>query len=329
MVNHMSIMHIIGCIHRYDDLQQTRIMSKKLAIKGHATRGKEVIELFKMMGGKICVDTNASVGYAYYIDMSNNMIICSNEKAVKHNLDKYKLFTLEEFLEKFPYKVGDKVNQPCRGCVKTITSMEWDEYLETVSYKLDNKIYTRIEQLKVVNDLPYKETNMKPNKCTYCVYAVNNNHCGLRGFRSNFNVNYCSAQNVDKLPNGFELQEDGYFSWVNKKSKYPTTYDECCDLLNADEFVEYELMTNFPKLINARNAYWKIAGEEMGLGKPWEPNWADAREVKYSIEPVYGSIDYTAIELRENRILVFPTDEMRTQFYYNFKDLIESCKELL
>ena len=53
------------------------------------------------------------------------------------------------------------------------------------------------------------------NLCIECVYAVNNNHCGLRGFRSNFNVNYCSAQNIDKLPNGFELQEDGYFSWVN------------------------------------------------------------------------------------------------------------------
>ena len=43
------------------------------------------------------------------------------------------------------------------------------------------------------------------NKCAQCVYAVNNDHCGLRGFRNNFNVNYCSAQNVDKLPNGFEL----------------------------------------------------------------------------------------------------------------------------
>ena len=36
----------------HDDLQQTRIMSKKLAIRGHSTRGKEVIELLEMMGGK-------------------------------------------------------------------------------------------------------------------------------------------------------------------------------------------------------------------------------------------------------------------------------------
>lgn len=28
-------------------------MSKKLAIKGHPTRGKEVIKLLEMMGGKV------------------------------------------------------------------------------------------------------------------------------------------------------------------------------------------------------------------------------------------------------------------------------------
>jgi hypothetical protein len=31
----------------------------------------------------------------------------------------------------------------------------------------------------------------------------------------------------------------------------------------------------------------------------------------------------------KNHILVFPTAEMRDAFYENFKDLIESCKELL
>jgi hypothetical protein len=32
--------------------------------------------------------------------------------------------------------------------------MNWDSYLNTVTYKLDDKIYTTIEQLKIVNDLP-------------------------------------------------------------------------------------------------------------------------------------------------------------------------------
>jgi hypothetical protein len=113
-------------------------MGKKLAIKGHATRGKEVIELLEMMGGK---NTYGNTGYmeSLYFSIYNDTIIYGSDRSFLN--DNYVFFTLEEFLEKFPYKVGDKVNQPCRGCVKTITSMEWDTYLNTVSYKLDNKIF--------------------------------------------------------------------------------------------------------------------------------------------------------------------------------------------
>ena len=318
-------------------------MSQKLAIRGHSTRGKEVIELLEMMGGKNNCDSPAdNLGLCYLID--DDFDICAHYFGYDDYEDgELNIFTLEEFLEKFPFKVGDKVNQPCRGCVKTITSMEWDEYLDTVSYKLDNKIYTRIEQLKVVNDLPYKEANMKPNKCTYCVYAVNNNHCGLRGFRSNFNVNYCSAQNVDKLPNGFELQEDGYFSWVNKKPKYPTTYAECCEVLvgrkpkpNEISFDKMELclvdldntqsidfqnpyLPQFNSLFRlrmCRDAYWKIYGEQMGLGKPWEPDLEN--EELYCIQNYNKQITISRTNTAFNKIIIFPTEEMRDVFFKNF-----------
>ena len=122
---------------------------------------------------------------------------------------------------------------------------------------------------------------MKKSVCNTYVYVVNNNHCGLRGFRSDFNVKYCSAQNVDKLPNGFELQEDGYFSWVNKKPKYLKTFDECLNVLYCKSVLrtiighKAELLFNLEKLLICRDAYWKIAGEQMELGKPWEPNWTD------------------------------------------------------
>jgi hypothetical protein len=195
----------------------------------------------------------------------------------------------------------------------------------------------------------YKEINMSKNKCKSCVYAVNNDHCGLRGFRSNFNVNYCSAQNVDKLPNGFELQEDGYFSWVNKKPKYPNTYKECCDVLLIPPYYNLRYHTyehcygefatsntllslenklnTLGKLIICLDAYWKIAGEEMGLGKPWEPNWTTFEGMpaifRFRYNIVCDSIK------NQHCLLVFPTEEMRNAFYENFKDLIEQCKELL
>ena len=125
----------------------------------------------------------------------------------------------------------------------------------------------------------------------------------------------------------FDRVENGKIILKPIKSKYPKTYDKCCNILNVDEFVGYELMTNFPKLINARNAYWKIAGEEMGLGKPWEPNWTTFEGMPAIFRFRYNIVcDFIK---DQHCLLVFPTKEMRDIFYNNFKNTIETCKNLL
>ena len=182
---------------------------------------------------------------------------------------------------------------------------------------------------------------MKRNACQKCVFAVYDDkpHCGLRGFTNDFNVEYCSAED-DTIPNGYELQEDGYFSWVKKKKEYPKTYMECCDILGCcsynigfdrcetsyDESLQNMLLA-FRELYICRNAYWKIAGEEMGLGKPWSPTDSDYTTGRYCILVFRGNIIYSTPA--QDCILTFPTEEMRDAFYENFKGLIEECKELL
>lgn len=118
-----------------------------------------------------------------------------------------------------------------------------------------------------------------------------------------------------------------------KKKEYPKTYEECIGKLpiNWDSKVEgykYDLLTTFQKLLICRDAYWKIAGDKMGLDKSWEPNWTDNNEVKFIIGVAENEIIkcYNGIA---QYILAFPTEEMRDTFYENFKDLIEQCKELL
>ena len=127
-----------------------------------------------------------------------------------------------------------------------------------------------------------------------------------------------------------------------KKKEYPKTYEECCKVLGIEgnsllistkHITDYEralgnLMGRLHGLIICRDAYWKIAGEEMGLGKPWEPDWLDDDTKKCVITSAkvfetFGGLGYI------NYILTFPTKEMRDAFYENFKDLIEKCKELL
>ena len=132
-----------------------------------------------------------------------------------------------------------------------------------------------------------------------------------------------------------------------KKKEYPKTYEECCKVLGCkanDFFTDFsynccdvetsdyedkidDLLQNFRKLIYCRDAYWKIAGEEMGLGKPWEPSESDYITGRYCIFVHQGNIICSTPA--EDCPFTFPTEEMRAAFYENFKELIESVKELL
>ena len=118
-----------------------------------------------------------------------------------------------------------------------------------------------------------------------------------------------------------------------KKKEYPKTYEECCKIIEVPYLKNYVagykngLLDNFQKLLICRDAYWKIYGEENGLGKPWEP---DCTRGYFIPAIIYrsGSIQKVEVHYR-NAILIFPTAEMRDVFYENFKDLINICKEFL
>jgi hypothetical protein len=142
-----------------------------------------------------------------------------------------------------------------------------------------------------------------------------------------------------KLPDGYIFKdENGNVINTNKivlekkKKEYPKTYEECyqiTELSKTSDIYGYKngLLFEFQKLLIARDAYWKIAGEEMRLGKPWEPDY-NSLKTKYTIEVIENKVVVIST-ISENHILAFPTEEMRDAFYENFKELIESCKELL
>lgn len=155
---------------------------------------------------------------------------------------------------------------------------------------------------------------------------------------------YNENNNEIKLPEGyiFKDENDNVINATKivlekKKKKYPKTYEECHEIIvqwkecNCNPNSELILcdvpIHDFCKLIIARNAYWKIAGEEMGLGKPWEPNWSDNLS-KYYISFYNKKVD-KGITNYSNKILVFPTEEMRDAFFEYFKERIDKCKELL
>lgn len=150
--------------------------------------------------------------------------------------------------------------------------------------------------------------------------------------------------NEIKLPDGYIFKDENgniinatKIVMEKKEKKYPKTYEECAEVLsNRAVFRNFrnnlghkgEILYTLQKLLVCRDAYWKIAGEEMGLGKPWEPDWKGGK-LKYVILYDYGEIRVDTCSYIANRILTFPTEEIRDAFYDNFKKEIEICKELL
>ena len=162
--------------------------------------------------------------------------------------------------------------------------------------------------------------------------------------RDNINDTYiCPEGYIFKDENGNVINTTKIV--LEKKGKrYPKTYEECCKILGVNpnnfltttdcydgevETIDYEigLLSKFVSLWYlriCRDAYWKMTGEEMGLGKPWEPTM----ETVYCISRNDNVIKCSYRGGKSN-ILEFPTPEMRDAFYENFKELIEECKELL
>ena len=303
-----------------------------LAIKGHATRGKEVIEILEMLGGKNQRNYNGdSISSIYYlnndkiIDFCNGYCVCA-----------YKIFTLKEFLEKFPYKVGDKVQH--RGATSCVTiyeieGLKWTD--NQVEYKVHSLHMPNCHCIAFAGQLqPYKEQEpieeqkLIPPYMDYDVRTskMNSAEVDLERF-------------IVSIPKGYEFVgvDNQQVVFEKVKPQYPKTYEECCKIkgVNSKRNIEYarcetdysgqliSILNKFMKLLICRDAYCKIAGEQMGLGKPWEPDWNNLSTTHEFIKINKGCFTYSS------RVLVFPTEEMRDAFYENFKELINECKELL
>ena len=145
------------------------------------------------------------------------------------------------------------------------------------------------------------------------------------------------------IPKGYEfagVDDDAQqVVFTQIQPKYPKTYEECCEILGVPSNFELRNQTIaawyivrlsfFQQLLICRNTYWKIAGEQMGLGKPWAPDYTDKLEKKYSIWVDRDEIVTGGAFITTQMVLTYPTEEMRDAFYENFKKLIEECKEFL
>lgn len=305
--------------------------NKLLVIKGHSTRGKEVIEILEMLGGKngklegdsiesLCGNNPQGI---YYIQTCNNLICIRHADSCE--LNDFIIFTLEEFLEKYPYKVGDKV-KTVYGKIGNVSKCKWDADNNCMIYKLDTSVYNSFYFAHEL--IPYKEEiKAEDHKEIYTDSAI------VDDSKTDIIIN------GEKLiaPNGFTIKtattngDSLIVEYMKNKPQYPKTYKECCEVLGintkANDAQGYKAddIICLQELLIYRDAYWKIAGEEMGLFEHWEPDFSE--NSIYAIGTYYGTIEKRMVV--GGGILLFPTEEMRDAFFENFKDLIEKCKEFL
>ena len=288
------------------------------------TISKKVGEYYEMKEDVGAVDAK----YLFTDDMIEKLILDNTIEPVDTNI---------------LFKEGDKVicYDGCPGIIESVYVKE-----NGVSYGvsiggIDFGVYRNTELKPYVPKTPipeykdiYKELRLDPSDDDKLATEVTGKDYKL------IPPNGYLIGKVTNVNNGIIVE------YVKKKPNLPTKYKECCEILNVPElelayntdYSTLNLSTYEWKKLNAynalhklrvcRDAYWKIAGEQMGLNNSWEPDWEDFEQDKFCIRVENNEVIKKSVT-RYQRILAFPTEEMRDFFYENFLFTIVQAKELL
>lgn len=150
------------------DMNESKPLQLQLAIQGHATRGNEVIDILKWLGGKNPHSyTGDNPKFHYEIDDFDGYL----RKLVvtgKNGEYGYLGYTLEQFLEKYPYKKGDSVI--CNADTpKPVLHAKWEN--NQVLYSLDKEglCWYSADKIK-----PYEKAIERTNETDCDAYPYSN-----------------------------------------------------------------------------------------------------------------------------------------------------------
>ena len=293
----------------------------KIAIKGHASRGKEVIQILESLGGKNVEKLTGTYESFYYIDDRNE--ISDNHK--ENFPPNYKLYTLEEFEKEFPFKIGDEVIFPVKTGLASgkITGLTYVG--DQLKYEVDNRIagYRYIE----------------PHKLS--LYPMNEER----------NITLTLDKAKEWYKKGGELKEIALQAFTEKeltKVELPRSWEEFCkthDIMPKETVISgknsniscigvritrnaqddrnmcpskasAEAHLAMIQLEQLRNCWW---GD-------WKPIWGISQ--KWCIR-LFNGVPSVGITTNISKFLTFPTKEMAEEFLKCFRDLIEKAGDLI
>ena len=129
-----------------------------------------------------------------------------------------------------------------------------------------------------------------------------------------------------EIPKGYKFKQRIHDELVfERMNAQPTDIKEAVEILDISMFMSEnyckEQLETLQRLLIFRDAWWKMADD-------WKPDWTNFKVNKFCIG-VDRNITSNCNKVTGNKILAFPTAEMRDAFYENFKELINEVKELL
>lgn len=284
-----------------------------IAIQGHPTRGKEVIQILKSLGGKNTNHLHGNNCDGYYCILGDNHITSI------FSILGHKVYTLEEFEKEFPFKVGDRVVSLTTGLIGTITKF----FKNGIYYfKYDNGIcsFASASHLKL-----YKE--MKEERNITLTLEKAKEWYKKGGELKEVALQAYSEEELSKveLPKSWENFCDNYM--IDDSEGY---FDACCTVRSADISCRHPLYDKnvCPSIESAKAHLAMIQLEQLRncWWNGWEPIW-DISE-KWCI-CLWGNELGVEITKNISRFLTFPTRKMAEEFLECFRDLIEKAGDLI
>ena len=287
----------------------------KIAIQGHPTRGREVIQILESLGGENRYDESCSnEKFVYFINsigfiFSVTQSMCSNER---------RIYTLEEFENEFPFKIGDKVitNNDCIGIVEKLIP----EHISAYCVNTGNVSYwSTPSALRLYREMK-KERNVTltlDKAKEWYKKGGELREVALQAF---------TEKELNSLPRSWEeFCRDNPVKTSEAVICTESTIVTCdcseirdsdCDREICPSIKSAEAHLAMIQLEQLRNCWWN----------GWEPIW-DA-STKYIIKRNHNEI-HVIHAYNVSAFLVFPTREMAEEFLECFRDLIEKARDLI
>ena len=283
----------------------------KIAIKGHESRGKEVIQILESLGGKNKW-FHEGINEECFYELHEDCIWCANTRS-----EYFKYYTLEEFEEEFPFKIGDKV-MDCSdneiGIITNLINID-DELYYNVDFVNSGQAFMLPKQLK-----PFKE--MKEERNITLTLDKAKEWYKKGGELKEVALQAYSEKELTKV----ELPK----TWEEFCEKYPVKKGECwlsgCDAIRIETFSEKRTYKNWIPSQKSAEAHLALIQLEQ-LRDCYNDN-SDAWEWSYSIIKRNG-IPELVRGCDHDTFLRFNNGAIAMQFLNCFRDLIEKAGDLI